>query len=58
MSVLIKLIAAAFVASVVARVLFRQKWQGLGRWFQRLVDVTLVVLALVLGTQWVLIALR
>lgn len=55
---LFKLIAIGFVAATAGRVLFRRQWQGLGRWLQRFVDLTLVVLAVVLGVQWILIAVR
>lgn len=54
---LLKLIAIAFVVATTGRVLFRRQWQGLGRWLQRFVDLTLVLIAVVLGTQWILIAL-
>ena len=55
---LVKIIAAAFVAATVARLFFRRQWRDLGKWFQRAVDLTLVVLAIVLAAQWILIAAR
>jgi len=55
---LLKIIAAIFVVATVGRLFFRRRWGELGRWFQRAVDLTLVVLAVVLTVQWILIATR
>lgn len=55
---LIKVIAGAFVVASVGRLFFRKQWRDLGRWFQRAVDLTLVVLAIVLAIQWIAIATR
>jgi hypothetical protein len=55
---LFKIIAGAFVVATVGRLFFRKQWKELGTWFQRAVDLTLVVLAVVLAVQWILIATR
>ncbi|MCB9714830.1 MAG: hypothetical protein H6712_13265 [Myxococcales bacterium] len=45
-----KLIALAFVAIVLGRVLLGARLRELSAWFHRFIDVTLVVLAVVYGT--------
>lgn len=55
---LFKIIAAAFVVASIGRLFFRKQWHDLGKWFQRAVDLTLVVLAIVLAAQWIAIAVR
>lgn len=52
-----KLIAFAIVAILAGRVFFRPKLRELGAWFNRFVDVTLIVLAVVYGTMLVKILL-
>jgi hypothetical protein len=56
--VVIKILALTFVAATVVRLLFRKRWEELGRWFSRAVDMTLVAIAIVLGAQLLLVALR
>jgi hypothetical protein len=55
---LLKIIAGTFVVATVGRLFFRRQWRDLGKWFQRAVDLTLVVLAIVLAAQWIVIATK
>ena len=43
-AVLLKLVAFAFVAGVLGRVLFPSRWKDLGVWFRRFIDLVLLAL--------------
>jgi len=53
-----KILALVLVGLVVGRVLFRPRLRELGRWFNRFVDVSLVVLAVVYGAQLLMMLSR
>ncbi len=53
-----KLLALIFIAILVGRVLLRPQFKELGRWFNRFVDVTLIVIAVVYGAQLVMMLSR
>ncbi len=57
-TVLFKLIAIAFVAGSAGRVLFGWRLKGMGQWFRRFIDLTLLLLVIVFGLQLLLLALR
>ncbi|MCH9682319.1 MAG: hypothetical protein K0V04_12855 [Deltaproteobacteria bacterium] len=48
---LTKLIAIAVLGTLVGRVFFQPQLEGLGRWFRRFVDVTLIVITVVYAVQ-------
>lgn len=52
---LLKLIAIGFVALSVGKIFFKPQMEGLGKWFSRLLDTTLIVIAIVLVVQLTLI---
>jgi len=53
--VLLKLVIFGFVAVSVGRLLFASKMKGLGQWFSRVIDTTLIVIGVVLVVQWAFI---
>jgi hypothetical protein len=53
--VLLKLIAMVFVGVSVGRILFKPQMAGLGLWLSRVVDTTLIVIAVVLVVQMAII---
>ncbi len=55
---LTKLLALLFIGTVLGRVFLRPQLRGLGRWLGRVVDVTLVVLAVVYGAQLLMMLSR
>ncbi len=55
MSLLVKLLAMGIVGLFAARVLFRPRMQELGQRFNRAVDITLVVIAVVYAIQLIVL---
>lgn len=52
---LIKVVALLFVLGMAGRVLFPSRWKGLGVWFKRFIDLTLIALFLAFGIQLLMI---
>ncbi|MEM6989928.1 MAG: hypothetical protein AAF721_05510 [Myxococcota bacterium] len=55
---LFKLIATLFLLGIVGRVLFPSRWKGMGEWFRRFIDLTLVLLAIAFGAQLIMVAMH
>lgn len=54
----LKVLVVALLAAAVVKVFFASRWRGLGVWFNRFVDLALLSIALGLGINLLLIALR
>ncbi len=54
----VKLLALGLLATAAARLVLGPRWKHVGRWFNGVVDTALIVLALALGLQLLLLALR